>query len=162
MNKNLSLKKPAILLATWFGLGLMPKAPGTWGSLGAIPPALIIVYAFGVLPFIAALIALSPISFWATAQYEKASSSHDAKQIVIDEVIGQWIALLPVFYFKPSSVLLIILAFALFRLFDIIKPWPISYCDKNIKGASGVMLDDMLAGIAAAAILTGAIHAGLG
>ena len=163
MNKNHpSLKKPWALLATWFGLGLIPKAPGTWGSLGAIPPALIIYYILGFWPFLLTLVICTVIAFWATAEYESNSGIHDNKQIVIDEVIGQWIALLPLFIFAQTHPLWILTAFALFRLFDILKPGPISYIDKNIKGPNGVMLDDILAGILSALIITGGILAGSG
>ena len=160
-DKHPPIKHPSTLLATWFGLGLIPKAPGTWGSLGAIPPAIIVFHFTGLIPFIASLILLTPIAFWATAKYEKATNTHDNKQIVIDEVIGQWIALLPVFCFAGLNWILIGIAFILFRLFDIIKPWPVSHFDKNVGGANGVMLDDIVAGIIAALIITGAIYAGI-
>lgn len=157
-----SLKSPSTLIATWFGLGLIPKAPGTWGSLGAIPFAIALVYAFGIWPFVAAIVILTPIGFWATAKYEEATQTHDNKQIVIDEVIGQWLALLPVLYFYEPVInwLYIGIAFILFRFFDILKPWPVSHFDKNVPGAMGVMMDDIVAGILAAFIIIGAVYAG--
>lgn len=155
------LKNPSTLLATWFGSGLITPAPGTWGSLASIPPAIAIFHLLGLWPFIAAIIIFTPIGFWATAKYEAATNTHDNKQIVIDEVIGQWIALLPVFYFLGINWIFIALAFALFRLFDITKPWPISHFDKNVQGATGVMVDDIIAGIFSALIIIGAIYAGL-
>lgn len=155
-------KNPSTLLATWFGCGLINPAPGTWGSIGAIPPALAIFHFLGFWPFCIAILIVTPIGFWATAKYEAASSIHDNKQIVIDEVVGQWISLLPVFYFLGMNWLFIALAFALFRLFDITKPWPISHFDKNVAGATGVMVDDIIAGIFATLIIIGAIYAGLG
>lgn len=79
--------------------------------------------------------------------------------IVIDEVAGMWIALIPVF---GQSLLFVLLAFALFRFFDILKPWPISWLDKNINGAAGVMADDILAGAFAAFCLIGLQYVGLG
>jgi len=162
MPKHPPLKHPSTLLATWFGCGLITPAPGTWGSLGAIPFALALFHFGGLGAFIAAIIILTPIGFWATAQYETASGIHDNKQIVIDEVIGQWLALLPVFYFLGLNWIFIVIAFALFRLFDITKPWPISHFDKNVQGAAGVMIDDIIAGIFAAILITGAIYAGIG
>ena len=162
MPKHPPIKHPSTLLATWFGCGLITPAPGTWGSLGAIPFAIAIFHFAGFIPFIGAALILTPIAFWATAQYETASGLHDNKQIVIDEVIGQWIALLPVFFFVGISWLYIIIAFVLFRLFDIQKPWPISYIDKNVEGATGVMLDDIIAGIFAAILIIGALYAGIG
>ena len=162
LDNGINLKDPANLIATWFGCGLISPAPGTWGSLGAILIALALFYFGGLYVFIAATIIMTPVSFWATSKYEKTSGIHDNKQIVIDEVIGQWIALAPVFIFVGINWILILLAFALFRLFDITKPWPISHFDKNVKGAIGVMVDDIIAGIFAAALITGGIYAGLG
>lgn len=156
-----SLKDPANLIATWFGCGLISPAPGTWGSLGAIPFAIAIMHFAGFWPFIVALILITPIGFWATAKYEITSQTHDNKQIVIDEVIGQWIALIPVFYILQINWLFILIAFALFRLFDITKPWPISHFDKKVGGATGVIVDDIIAGIFAAILITGGIYAGL-
>ena len=160
----MKLMNPSSLIATWFGLGLIPKAPGTWGSIGAIPPAMLLVYTAGFWPFIAALIILTPVGFWATAQYEAKSGIHDNKQIVIDEVVGQWLALLPAFYFYEPQInwLYIFAALLLFRFFDILKPWPISHFDKNVPGAMGVMMDDIMAGFIAALIIIGAIYAGFG
>ncbi|NCT40876.1 MAG: phosphatidylglycerophosphatase A [Alphaproteobacteria bacterium] len=157
---NPSLKNPANLIATWFGCGLITPAPGTWGSLGALPFAIIMFHFGGLYALILATLILTPIGFWATAKYEESSGIHDNKQIVIDEVIGQWIALLPVFYFLGMNWLYIAIAFALFRLFDITKPWPISHFDKNVQGATGVMVDDIMAGIFAAILITGGIYAG--
>lgn len=159
---NPSLKDPANLLATWFGCGLISPAPGTWGSLGAIPVAIAIQMIAGPYAFLAVTILFTPVAFWATAKYEEASGIHDNKQIVIDEVIGQWVALLPVFFLLGLNWIFIGIAFALFRLFDITKPWPISHFDKNVEGANGVMLDDIVAGMFAAILILGAIYAGLG
>lgn len=157
-----SLKEPSTLLATWFGCGLAPKAPGTWGSLGSIPPALLINHLGGPPALILAILVVTLIGFWAADRYDKASGSHDNKSIVIDEVAGQWIALLPVFTLVGVSWTLTPLAFALFRFFDIVKPWPASFFDKRVKGALGVMADDIVAGLYAALCLMGVIYAGLG
>ncbi len=162
-----SIKKPSSLIATWFGCGLLKPAPGTWGSLGSIPPAILLYTLFGTFPFVCVLIAITPIAFWATNLYEKNSGTHDNKRIVIDEVLGQWIALLPVFY-APSLIdnfsgiiwwLFITASFILFRIFDILKPWPISYCDQKIDGATGVILDDIVAGLFAAILIAGSLYA---
>lgn len=158
----INLKDPANLIATWFGCGLISPAPGTWGSLGAIPVALTLFNFGGLYAFIIAAIILTPIGFWATAKYEEITGIHDNKQIVIDEVIGQWIALLPVFAFLDINWIYIVIAFGLFRFFDITKPWPICHFDKNVDGATGVMVDDIIAGIFAAILITGGIYAGLG
>jgi phosphatidylglycerophosphatase A len=112
---------PAHILATWFGAGLSPVAPGT-------------VFLVGI---------------WAAHSFSRRTASHDAGPIVIDEVAGQWLALLLV----PPDLVLYAIGFALFRLADIIKPWPIGLADKRIKGGFGVMFDDILAGALAAIIL---------
>ena len=160
------LKKPHTLLATWFGCGLAPKAPGTWGSLGAYPFGLAL-YAFtGLLGFAVGILLVTLIGFWATARFETETQTHDSKMIVIDEVAGQWIALLPALILTGLNPLHLFLAFPLFRFFDIIKPWPVSFFDKKVSGALGVMGDDIIAGIYAAfcayIIIMGAPYAKLG
>ena len=82
--------------------------------------------------------------------------------IVIDEVVGQWLTLLPALFYWNLNPLAIAVAFLLFRLFDVTKPWPISYIDKHVDGALGVMGDDILAGLVAALCIIGAYYAGLG
>ncbi|MCB1563418.1 MAG: phosphatidylglycerophosphatase A [Alphaproteobacteria bacterium] len=160
--KHPSLKDPAILLATWFGCGLARKAPGTWGSLGALPPGLLLGHYGGAGALGMAAILITAIGFWAAERYDKAAGAHDSKQIVIDEVAGQWLSLLPLFVLGNLSWVLVVAAFALFRFFDILKPWPVSFFDKKVKGAAGVMLDDIAAGCYAALCLTGVLYAGFG
>ncbi|MCB9983022.1 MAG: phosphatidylglycerophosphatase A [Rhodospirillales bacterium] len=159
---RLDLKQPYVWLATWFGCGLIKHAPGTWGSLGALPFGIILYTLSGLWGLTLGILLVSLIGYWASARFEKASATHDNKMIVIDEVAGQWIALFPAFFYWNLNPVAIAAAFLLFRLFDVTKPWPISYIDKQIGGALGVMLDDSLAGIAAALCLIGAFHAGLG
>ena len=159
---KLDLKAPYLWLATWFGCGFMRPAPGTWGSLGALPVGIILYGSTNIWGFILGIILVSLIGYWATERFEAATQTHDNKMIVIDEVAGQWIALLPVFYLTGIHPLYIGAAFALFRLFDILKPWPVSHFDKNIKGALGVMGDDIVAGLFAAGCLIGLIYVGLG
>ncbi|MEI6805462.1 MAG: phosphatidylglycerophosphatase A, partial [Myxococcaceae bacterium] len=93
------------------------------------------------------------IGWWATFRALPTFKSQDPKEIVIDEVAGQGLALV----FCPPGWMALLLGFILFRLFDILKPWPISYVDRKIKNALGVMLDDMLAGVFAALILLWAV-----
>lgn len=130
-------------IATWFGCGLAPKASGTVGSLGALPFA----YAIHMLGGNAALFLASLIIFligcWASSQYLKANGGEDPKEIVVDEVAGQWL-LLSVLFPTWSSYLV---GFIVFRLFDVVKPWPVSWADNHIKGGFGVMVDDMLAAV---------------
>ncbi len=156
-----SLKHPGILLATWFGSGYITPAPGTWGSAATLP---FILCAYWLGGFWAACIfttIITAIGFWACAEYERRSGEHDCKHVVIDEAAGQSLALLPVLWFVGLSPVLIVLAFAFFRLFDILKPWPVCYFDEQVAGAKGVMMDDIAAGIFAAGCVMGAIYAGV-
>lgn len=141
--------KPYFWLATWFGCGFINPAPGTWGTLGGLLVALFFFHAFGILFYLVAATAIIAIGFWAVREYQAHTKTHDAKEIVIDEVAGIFIALIPAF----SSWLLIILAFALFRALDIWKPGPIGKVDKDHSNPDNVMLDDIYAGVATAIII---------
>lgn len=152
------LTNPAILLSTWFGLGYMKKAPGTWGSLGALPVGVLIFYAGGVPALLFATFAVTLIGFWAARVFDDMAETHDSKMIVIDEVAGMWIVLLA----AGLNPVLIVLSFAFFRLFDVLKPWPICWLDRNVKGALGVMADDILAGVFAYLCIMGAVYVGIG
>ncbi len=158
-------------LATLWGIGLVKYAPGTWASLIAIGFAAVIL----PLPFGWALLALASIVFFYLGV--KASDlhmrihnmEHDPGEIVVDELVGQWLTFtiwqvwmvlltgfdsaLIVLNEVHATPLYLALGFALFRFFDIVKPWPISRADRNIKGGFGVMFDDLLAGIAAGTAL---------
>lgn len=161
--KKLDMRQPYVWLATWFGFGFFRPAPGTWGSVGSIPFAIIAFLLAGDRGLLAGIIAISAIGFWASEKFDQATGGHDNKMIVIDEAAGQWIALFPVLHFAGLNPYLIFAAFILFRFFDILKPWPISWFDKSLKGALSVMSDDIVAGLLAAGILWGVIHyAGLG
>jgi len=143
-------------IATIFGLGYLRPAPGTWGSLFALILAILLVEIFGIKGFVFALLSISAFGWWATSVYLKQIKTKDPSEVVIDELVGQWIAVLPIvisaFYFKLEPFDLWpgwISSFLFFRLFDILKPSLIGWADgKN--GALGVMLDDIFAGIAAA------------
>lgn len=145
----------ALLLATGFGSGRLPKAPGTWGSALALLIGIAAIE-YGGFKLLNLMLALAlVVGLWASHRYQALSGRHDASEIVIDEVVGQWIAMLPL---AASAVFANAwlgygLAFVLFRLFDIWKPWPISLIDQRVPGALGVMLDDILAGLAAALVL---------
>ena len=140
---QLDRKQPYTWLASWFGCGFINPAPGTWGSLGALPFGILIYAAGGAYALSLAVIVITLIGFWASDKFDKAMDGHDSKMIVIDEVAGQWIALIPA-ALNPS---LIIFAFISFRFFDILKPWPISFLDKKVKGTPSVMGDDIVAGL---------------
>ena len=136
---------PDALLATWFGAGLSPRAPGTMGSLAALPFAWLIATYLGSLGLAVGVALVFIAGVWASGRYAKARGIADPGAVVIDEVAGQWLTLILV----PPSLTGYAIGFALFRAFDIIKPWPISVLDRKIKGGLGVMLDDLAAGVLA-------------
>lgn len=146
----------ARIIGTVFFVGNLRPAPGTWGSFAALPFAYFIYQVGGVYLFLTAIVVGFFKGWWATAQMTKGAADHDPSEIVIDEVIGQWIALLPILYaawsLEINPMVLWqgwIAAFILFRAFDILKPGPIGWADKR-DDAFGVMLDDVLAGVFAA------------
>jgi phosphatidylglycerophosphatase A len=148
--------KLATIIGTVFGVGYIRPAPGTWGSLVALPWAWLL-HALGGFPLLLlGVIAAFLKGWWATSKMTEGSDDHDPSEIVIDEVVGQWIALLPLSYAAWSNDIPVhvmwpgwIAAFALFRLFDIWKPWIIGWADRR-GDALGVMLDDVIAGVFAA------------
>jgi len=143
------LSTPAGWLACGFGSGLAPIAQGTFGSLAAILPWLLLRQLS--LPINGLLIVVGfVIGVWACDVAGRALGVDDHRSLVWDEFIGQWIALLPALLAPWWAVLL---GFALFRLFDVWKPWPIRYLDRHLKGGFGVMVDDVIAGVFAAIVL---------
>ncbi|MEL7026194.1 MAG: phosphatidylglycerophosphatase A [Pseudomonadota bacterium] len=147
-------------LITTFGfVGLLRPAPGTWGSIAAIPVAWALHWLSGPIGLAMATIGLFAAGLWATEQEMLDSGEDDPAEIVVDEVIGQWIALLPVsagasIAGAPFAALWpgILCAFFAFRLFDIWKPWVIGRIDRR-GDALGVLLDDAVAGVAAGAVV---------
>jgi len=156
-------------ITTWFYVGLLPKAPGTWGSAAALPVA-VLLHAMGSFPaLLGGAVIVFFVGWWATEVETRGKEEHDPGEIVIDEVAGMWITLLPFsFIFWRNGIDLTILpwpglvaGFILFRLFDIFKPWPVSWADRK-PTAFGVMFDDVLAGIYAAicvVVIGGLFHA---
>jgi phosphatidylglycerophosphatase A len=192
---------PAFLISTWFGIGKIPFAPGTWGSLFTFPLFILSHYLLAFASsenefknlFLLCVTLLFFIGTWASNVYMKRTGREDPKEVVIDEVVGQivvffaaFITIAPTFkifetlygtpdlpktsvtiddvnmLFSTPQVMIPYLAsgiptylvcFALFRLFDIWKPWPIRQCDKNIKGGFGVMFDDLFAAMYAVLVL---------
>ena len=148
--RGLSLRHPASLIATVFGIGLLPKAPGTWASLAAVPLAWLLDYLVGRTGIVVAGVAIALIGIWASQVYVSHHRVEDPGEIVVDEVAAQLLVLAVV----PLSLLSAVAGFLLFRLFDIVKPWPVSWADRTVKGGFGVMLDDLLAaGYAAIGLL---------
>ncbi len=167
MNKQ--KHKTSWIIATWFGSGLLPKAPGTWGSLAAIPFAYIISVYTCPYALIFGTVALFFIGIWASDKIEKSAQIKDPGFIVVDEVVGQWIAMLPLPFlysllnsdtFYLYFAVIAAVAFITFRVFDIWKPWPVNYVDKNVHGGYGIMLDDVIAGMYAL-IITSALAVGM-
>jgi len=137
-------------LATCFKIGHLPIAPGTWGSLAAVIGWWLWLQYLDPLVFIVLIITIFIIGVFATNIIIDHTGEKDPSRIVIDEVAGQWLGLLVL----PDGVLYIAAAFILFRLLDIIKPWPIWQLEKFPKGW-GVMLDDMLAGALTLGLIQG-------
>ncbi len=141
--------RPAALFVTWFGTGWLPWAPGTWGSLAALPFAWLLLYygGPGLLAISAFIVFVLGCRLSEIALEE--TQTKDPGWIVVDEVVGVWLTLLAV----PFGLIGFAQAFILFRLFDIWKPWPIDWADRKLEGGFGVMADDVLAAIYAAAVL---------
>jgi len=147
---------PAALLATGFGTGFLPRSPGSWASLLALPIAWAIVRLSGVAGLAIATGLAFALGWWAAATVAKATGANDPAAIVIDEIAGQWLVLLR----APLDPLAYALAFVLFRIFDIWKPWPARWADREVKGGLGIMLDDLLAALYAVALLWGLLAIG--
>lgn len=146
------------LIATFFYVGQMRPAPGTWGSLAALPFAWLIHMIGGFPLLLIATVLVFGLGWWATAQETAGKDDHDPSEIVIDEVAGQWIALFPISYGAAMMGIDItrlwpgwVAGFVLFRLFDIWKPWLVGWADRR-GDALGVMLDDVIAGVFAAIV----------
>jgi phosphatidylglycerophosphatase A len=134
---------PAHWLALGFGSGLAPKAPGTWGTLVALPIMAALQFFLPNPIIFAFCVPLFALGVFASEITGRALGVSDYGGIVIDEIV----AMLMVLCFTPQTPLAWLIAFALFRLFDIVKPWPISWFDRRVKGGLGVMLDDLIAAI---------------
>jgi len=142
------------LFLTFFGAGLSPKAPGTVGTLASLPVGLFVLYYFGMETLFMLTLAITIIGIFEINKYEKTTGIHDQQHIVIDEAAGMWLSLMIAISTATSmtypyaEILAVIFSFAAFRLFDIWKPSTIGWIDRELKGGMGVMLDDVLAGIA--------------
>ena len=154
MHDKQSFWRPANVVATWFGVGLLPKAPGTWGSISALPLGWLIASFGGQLSLAAAAGTLFVIGCLAAQSYGGANGNADAPEIVVDEVVGQWLTLAVV----PPELFLYLAGFVLFRIADIVKPWPASLVDRKLKTGFGVMLDDVVAAAYAAIFLLMGLH----
>ncbi|RYH10300.1 phosphatidylglycerophosphatase A [Tropicimonas sp. IMCC6043] len=155
--------RPAGIVATFLGVGLLRPAPGTWGSAAAIPVAYFL-HLNGGFPALAVGTLIAFIcGLGATALYTEGLEDPDPSRVVIDEVVGMWIALWPLSFGLwhaglPTDIFPYpgwIGGFLMFRLFDIWKPWPVSWADR-LHTPLGVMLDDVIAGLMAAVVVSAA------
>jgi len=144
------LKHPAHFLAFGFGSGCAPKAPGTAGTAVAVLLYLPLQY-LSLTAYLIMLVVSFLVGIWLCGQASKTLGVHDHGGIVWDEFVGYWITMIA----APSGWMWMLLGFMLFRLFDIWKPQPIRYVDKYVQGGFGIMIDDVLAGIYALAIMQG-------
>jgi len=139
----LPFSHPSVWLSTWFGCGLSPVAPGTVGSLAALPLAALIAWQSGPrLLFVVAVILLG-VGIVTTETYARAAGIADPPKAVIDEVAGQCLTLVVV----PLAPLPYLVGFVLFRFFDIAKPFPLRWLERKLPGGYGIMLDDTGAAI---------------
>lgn len=142
------VRDPVHLCAFGFGLGLMPFAPGTWGSLAGIalwwvtPPVLLVQLAVAVIAFVGGI--------WLCGESARRIGEHDHSGIVWDEIVGMYLVLLVL---PGWDLWWVVAAFLLFRLMDIWKPWPIRELDHRLHGGLGIMLDDVMAALYAALLL---------
>lgn len=142
------MRKPTHLLAFGFGSGLLPKAPGTFGTLAAIPVYLL-MQPLSLWLYLLLLIAGFLLGVWICDQTSKDLGVHDHAGIVWDEIIGYLLAMA----FVPLGIWWVLIGFGLFRFFDILKPWPIGWLDKRVGGGLGIMLDDLVAGLFAGLVM---------
>ena len=151
-----NLKKFSHFCALGFGLGLAPKAPGTFGTFAAIPFILLTMSAPLWLQVLVAIV-ISVVGIWFCDVTSRDAGVHDHPSIVWDEVAGFYITMIG----AAISWQTLLVGFILFRFFDIVKPWPIKLLDKHVKGGFGIMVDDILAGIFSLLCLQLVIYYGL-
>jgi len=133
--------KISLTLSTWFGTGLLPVAPGTFGTLGAVP----LVFGLpclGTVPGVFIIVMVVAVAIWTSGRSEELLWKSDPSEVVIDEVAGFLLTM----FFLPLSWLTLGFGFILFRVFDILKPYPIKQAEK-LRGGLGIVMDDLVAGI---------------
>lgn len=150
-NKSTSqfkLSDPIQFLALGFGSGLAPKAPGTFGTVAAIP-IFWLMADLSMLNYVLLTTLMGIIGIFICDYSAKAAQVHDHPAIVWDEIVGYLITM----FLVPLSFVNILVGFVFFRIFDILKPWPISWIDRKVKGGFGIMIDDVVAGLMAFACM---------
>ncbi|MBU3003229.1 phosphatidylglycerophosphatase A family protein [Paraglaciecola arctica] len=153
IRSRVSLLNPVHFLALGFGSGLAAKMPGTFGTLAALPLVVLLSHYASFSIYLGVTILVSVAGIWICGKAADDMKVHDDSSIVWDEVAGMLITMIAV----PLSWQTLAIGFVLFRFFDILKPWPISYLDKHVHGGFGIMIDDVLAGVFALCVL----HIGL-
>ncbi|MDA8787072.1 phosphatidylglycerophosphatase A [Porticoccaceae bacterium] len=138
------MRSPTLMLAFGFGSGLSKYAPGTLGTIAAIPLWWLLTQLSQPL-YLGLVLVAAIVGVSICGRAAEQLGVHDHGGIVWDEFVGLWVAMA----FLPVSPVSLVLGFSLFRFFDIVKPWPISWLDKNISGGLGIMIDDIAAGLAA-------------
>lgn len=149
------LSRGQLWLATWFGAGQLPWFPGTWGSLGALPLWLGLQF-LPLKSYLVVLLVIFLVAVWVSGAGASHFGRPDPGEVVIDEVVGQLLALSAC----PFRLGPIIIGFLLFRLFDILKPFPARFFDRKLVGGLGIVLDDVVAGLYAGVVLQGLMFLG--
>jgi len=150
-----NLKKPHQFLALGFGLGLAPKAPGTFGTFSALP-FIFLTAQYGIVIQLITALVISVVGIWLCGKTADDVGVHDHGAIVWDEVAGYYITMIGAVINWQT----LLVGFLLFRFFDILKPGPIKWLDKKVSGGFGIMIDDVLAGIFSLICLQALIKAG--
>ncbi len=154
MKFNSIYESTLVKIATLGGVGKIFIAPGTIASLFAITIGCILLFNLNKLVFLCFIVVFFFLGIISIKAHHDKYKNHDSKEVVIDELVGQWIVIM----FIDENFLHILLSFILFRFFDILKPWPISLADQKLKNSFGVMFDDILAGLFAGIVLTALIN----
>jgi phosphatidylglycerophosphatase A len=152
-----ALDRIAVALATGLGAGLSPIAPGTAGTVVAIPLAYLAA-PVATLPYLGVCAVVTGLAIWAAGRADRVMGTHDSGRIVIDEVAG---FLVTMAWVERDSPAFLLVGFLLFRVADIVKPWPARRLEREVPGGAGVVLDDVAAGLWASLALVGLARAGL-
>lgn len=143
-NVKITIRTPMQFLASGFGSGCAPIAPGTFGTAASIPVWILLSF-LSPIPYAMVVIATFLLGWYVSEKASQELGVHDHGGIVIDEFVGFFITM----FLVPLSWINILLGFILFRIFDVIKPWPIKVIDQKVKGGFGIMIDDVFAGVMA-------------
>jgi len=136
------MRRLALLLATWWGVGYVPRAPGTAGTIAAVP-FFVLLSLLPLYVYLPCVLGIGLVACWAAGEAERIFQEQDSQRIVIDEAVGFLVTMTAL----PPTWPYLIGGFCLFRCFDILKPPPIRLIERKVKGGYGVVLDDVLAGI---------------